>query len=213
MDASQLKVILHDHERWVNSYGNEGKRAVLKGANLRNVDLSGANLRAADLRGADFSGANLKGVELLWAVIMSPKVREEFKRAANGSTLMGQDGPSISMGSSAAMFELQASRARESRDYALELERRATQIADLRDAIFLDTDLESANLSEADLRGANFTQANLKEADLSDALIGAIGILRKRYTNLSGADLSTVKNFTRDQLNEATINDKTLLPF
>lgn len=184
---------------------------MLKGENLSTADLSGANLRAADIRGVDFIGANLEGADLLWAVIMSPKVREEFQRAASGSTIMGQDTPSGFLGSPAGGFEIQASRARSNQNVALEIERRATRWADLRDAIFVDANLKGANLSEADLRGTNFTQANLNGANLENVLIRAIGIFRKRCTNFSGANLSAVRNVSRNQLNDAIIDEKTIL--
>ena len=68
--------VLLDHRKWVKSVGREGKRADLRGADLRDANLSGAYLMRADLSGAnlsgaylmraDLSGADLSGARLLW---------------------------------------------------------------------------------------------------------------------------------------------------
>ena len=57
-----LKKILDEHLLWLNGEG--GSRADLRGANLRDADLSCANLSDADLRGADLSFANLSNANL-----------------------------------------------------------------------------------------------------------------------------------------------------
>jgi uncharacterized protein YjbI with pentapeptide repeats len=81
MSTEQLKEILEKHKKWLNNE-DDGIRANLKYANLRNADLMGANLRYAslmganlkyanlrdaDLRDADLSGANLSGANLMGA--------------------------------------------------------------------------------------------------------------------------------------------------
>ena len=58
-----LKQILELHKKWLDNEDG-GKRAYLRGANLRSADLRGANLRSADLSGADLSGANLRAADL-----------------------------------------------------------------------------------------------------------------------------------------------------
>jgi len=55
----QLQQILQQHKLWLETDGNKGTQADLKGADLR-----GANLRHADLRDADLRDANLLGVYL-----------------------------------------------------------------------------------------------------------------------------------------------------
>jgi hypothetical protein len=57
MTKKEIAVILEDHKKWLDDDG--GKRADLRGANLREADLCGANLREANLCGADLRGANL----------------------------------------------------------------------------------------------------------------------------------------------------------
>jgi hypothetical protein len=63
MDATELKVILDKHQKWINNE-NGGERANLSGANLRDADLRGADLYSANLRDADLIGANLIGANL-----------------------------------------------------------------------------------------------------------------------------------------------------
>lgn len=54
-----LKKILADHEKWIRSNGEKGKRANLFSTDLRYADLRSANLSAANLNFADLNNANL----------------------------------------------------------------------------------------------------------------------------------------------------------
>ncbi|ENR8279299.1 pentapeptide repeat-containing protein, partial [Yersinia enterocolitica] len=54
MNLTDLNKILAEHKILVESYGENGSRANLRGANLCDADL-----RGADLRGANLCGANL----------------------------------------------------------------------------------------------------------------------------------------------------------
>ena len=62
MEKEKLDEIIENHVKWLQDEG--GKRAYLRGADLRHADLCGANLHGADLRGADFYGADLCETEL-----------------------------------------------------------------------------------------------------------------------------------------------------
>ena len=95
---------LKDHKLWVETHGEEGVQANLRGANLRGANLSSANLRGAnlsstnlcdadlyradlycadlycaDLRGADLRDTNLRGADL-------------FKANLEGANLWGARG-------------------------------------------------------------------------------------------------------------------------
>ncbi|WP_339053924.1 pentapeptide repeat-containing protein [Arsenophonus endosymbiont of Crataerina pallida] len=59
MNSDELRKILDEHKVWVESLGEDGSKADLCRANLREADLYGAQLREADLRGAKLYGANL----------------------------------------------------------------------------------------------------------------------------------------------------------
>lgn len=63
MNNIMLNEILKKHKMWLNDEEN-GERANLSDADLRNANLSDADLYGADLRNANLSGANLSGADL-----------------------------------------------------------------------------------------------------------------------------------------------------
>lgn len=63
MTTETLNEILNAHRKWLDG-AEGGRRANLRGVNLRGVDLSDVNLRGVDLSGADLRGADLRGVNL-----------------------------------------------------------------------------------------------------------------------------------------------------
>ena len=91
MSPDELKRILDDHALWL--FGNRGRCANLRGANLREADLSEANLRGANLReanlswaylsGADLRNANLSEANLSWAELRGADLSEANLRGAN----------------------------------------------------------------------------------------------------------------------------------
>ena len=85
MDTRPIKDVLAAHKEWLESNGERGERAELKGAVLQQADLHEANLERADLTGArmtvsDLMGANLKGANLsgadLWMSDMKDTILE-----------------------------------------------------------------------------------------------------------------------------------------
>ena len=91
MSPDELKRILDDHALWL--FGNRGRCANLRGANLREADLSEANPRGANLREANLSWANLSGADLRnanlseanlsWAELRGADLSEANLRGAN----------------------------------------------------------------------------------------------------------------------------------
>ena len=80
--SSDLKKIIADHKKWLETNGKEGtaanlknrklKGAVFLGANLKNANLEGAYLygayfKNANLEKSNLQGANLRGANLRWA--------------------------------------------------------------------------------------------------------------------------------------------------
>ena len=59
-----IQQVLEDHKSYIETYGEKGAKADLRGANLRGANLYGADLRGANLYGADLYGANLRGANL-----------------------------------------------------------------------------------------------------------------------------------------------------
>ncbi len=60
----KLQKISSDNTLWNDTFGKEGKRAVLSDLSLQCSDLRGYDLRDADLRGSNLTWANLRGVNL-----------------------------------------------------------------------------------------------------------------------------------------------------
>ena len=51
MPQENLREVLEAHKQWLDSYGLNGKKADLRGADIQSTILKGADLRGADLRG------------------------------------------------------------------------------------------------------------------------------------------------------------------
>ncbi|HDK7245591.1 TPA: pentapeptide repeat-containing protein [Cronobacter sakazakii] len=87
MNSAELSKILDEHKVWVTSFGENGSKANLSGADLRGADLRGADLRGADLYGANLRGANLYGADLRGANLYGADLR--------GANLYGADLPDL----------------------------------------------------------------------------------------------------------------------
>jgi hypothetical protein len=155
MEASELKEILDQHRLWIETTGAQGKRAILRGANLKGANLNGAYLYVANLAGAYLWDANLKdanliGANLIDAILTGANLTGAYLQGANlrGADLEG----AILRGAN-------------------------LKGANLTGANLYRADLRGANLYRADLRGANLEDADLTDANLSGAdLSGAIGL-------------------------------------
>ena len=107
--SSDLKKILADHKRWVETNGKEGavadfknrklKGAIFLGANLKNANFEGAYLygayfKNANLEKSNLQGANLRGANLRWANLKHTNmkntnlVRADLLRAELQETLL-----------------------------------------------------------------------------------------------------------------------------
>ena len=88
----KLDKILYKHSRWLDDE-NEGKRAVLHGADLAGANLTDANLTGADLASADLTGANLAGANLAGANLTGADLAGANLTGANltGADLTGAD--------------------------------------------------------------------------------------------------------------------------
>ena len=88
MNPKTLDKILDEHKKWLQSNGEEGKKANLRGADLYGADLYGANLyganlREADLRRADLHEADLYGANLYGANLCGANLCRANLRGAN----------------------------------------------------------------------------------------------------------------------------------
>lgn len=82
--------------------------------------------------------------------------------------------------------------------------RRAPIPLDLGGAFIRRADLSGANLVGADFSRADCANANFRGADFRDAILAG--------TILKGADLTGARNLTKQQIESAIIDAKTLLP-
>ena len=80
----------------------------------------------------------------------------------------------------------------------------APRTLDIHGAFVRRTDLSGASLRRANLAGADASNAVFRDADFEGALLTG--------TILRGADLTVAKNLTVEQLSEAVIDDRTILP-
>ena len=81
MEKEKLDEIIASHSRWLQDEG--GKRAYLRGADLRHADLRGAYLRYADLCYTDLRGAYLRYADLRHADLYGANLREAELEGAN----------------------------------------------------------------------------------------------------------------------------------
>jgi uncharacterized protein YjbI with pentapeptide repeats len=140
--------ILEQHQLWIAD-PIVGQKAVLIGADLRDIDLRGADLRGADLRGTDLRGASLSHANLGRADL-------------RGTNLSDADLSGIDLSDANLTGANLAN---------TNLTRANLSYADMRDA-----DLSHADLSDSDLANANLTGADLSGAILRWAnLLGATG--------------------------------------
>ena len=84
MNRDELNKILDEHKIWVESAGESGSMADLRGA-----DLFGANLRCAKLFGANLFGANLREANLREANLRGADLREANLFGANLNGVCG----------------------------------------------------------------------------------------------------------------------------
>lgn len=154
LSDEQLKNILKEHRKWIESNGEKGSRADLTDVDLRGNSLP---LSGADLREAWLDGANLKGVDLKRALLAGARaVKANFRHAF-------LRGASLSNGTFTASNFIEADLA------AADLRDAGLDEAKLANANLYKSNLSGATLNEADLKGASMTMACLTDADLYEA--------------------------------------------
>jgi uncharacterized protein YjbI with pentapeptide repeats len=60
-----LEQVVQDHQTWIDTDGQKGRRAIMSGWYLSRAHLALANLNGADLRQSNLSNANLHGAKLI----------------------------------------------------------------------------------------------------------------------------------------------------
>jgi hypothetical protein len=153
----ELEEILREHERWVESEGEDGERADFWDANLSDEDLQGADLSGAGLLDANLSDADLWGADLSGANLLFADLSDAHLKDAD---LFGAD--------------LWNANLRKANPIGAHLEgadlRNATLWgADLTHATFLGANLRNADLGGTDgLRVQALARANTSNANLPE---------------------------------------------
>lgn len=83
MTRDELRTILVDHKRWLDSSHTEGQRANLIDADLSDADLENANLQGANLQYADLHGVDLRYANLYDANLRGASLHGADLRCAN----------------------------------------------------------------------------------------------------------------------------------
>jgi len=187
ISSDELKEILAQHRKWVESGRKEGQgeKALLANCDLSGEELTGVKLVDADLRGASLRAAHLRGAHLHYAQLHGANLSEADLFAAQLTE------------ASLVEAQLQEALLRKAVLEKANLRRARMEGADLREASLKEADLGEANLQGANLAQANFHEAQLlgtklRDANLQDAdLTGATGLLASQFAgaNVSGAKL------------------------
>lgn len=197
MSQQEFESVLREHELWMRTDGQQGRRGNfrdmdMRGCWLAGVTLTGASLRGCYLQGMDLSRAVLQEVDLAEAVLTGAKAMGTNFQRANLSKakldMCNLDGADFSF---ANLQAVDASGA--NLDNALLVQ------TSMREAGLASATLERANLSQTILREANLTDANLSQANLEHADLRDTRCVRTRFDNsnlketmLRGADMEGV---------------------
>jgi uncharacterized protein YjbI with pentapeptide repeats len=222
VSPDELRRILAEHKKWVETDGKEGERANLSKADLSWANEENAVLTHANLQGAYLFKANLQGASLIEADLQGAFLDEANLQDAYLTVANLQD-------ASLNVANLQDAYLNEANLQGASLNIANFQgaflfKANLQGAFLFKANLQGARLRAAVLQGASLIEANLQGANLDEAnLQGALlylAILEKaelRGTKLKGADLGNAdltgaKSLLAEQLGGCDLTGATLPP-
>ena len=162
LKTDELKKILTDHRRWLDSRGKSGEKAVLSHAALVRADLYAAKLSFIDLQGADLREAVLSEADLYDANLRNANLADAVLDWAC------LDGAKLQR----ACFQ------------GADLRWANLEAANLSGCDLRFANLEGANLKDAKLTEANLYGANLKNTDLKGAILTKIKLDYETQLNL-----------------------------
>ena len=173
-----------------------------RGATLAGFNFSGANLQSADLTDADLTGANIFSTDLRGVTGLE---KEKLQTALNWFFALYDEDLMSGFGLPANHIKL--TKKRDFRTYSFEgLNLTAADFkganlrqVNMKNAVLRDVNLQDADLYAVDLGGADLSGANFKSAILLD-------------TDIRGANLTSVKNLTMEQLRWAIYDSATIFP-
>lgn len=197
LSQAEFEVALREHELWMRTEGQQGRRA-----NFRDLDLRGCRLSGASLSGASLRGACLKGLDLSRTVFTEVDMAD-----ANLSEVKAQGANFQRANLSKAKLDMAVLEAADFSFANLQsvdlsganLDNAVLVQASMREAQLASSTLERANLSQTILREAVLTDANLSQANLEHADLRDTRCTRTRFdgaklkeTMLRGAELEGV---------------------
>lgn len=144
MNNEELKKVIELHKKWLKGEEN-GVRANLSGADLRDANLSGAYLSGANLSGADLSGANLRGADLRCAYLSGANLKGVDLRGAylSGANL---DYSCLSLWCGSLKANMDDRQVIQLLYHTLSIVNYSTNISkELREKLLIDSNLEIAN--------------------------------------------------------------------
>jgi len=209
----ELHEILEQHRQWLQSRGEKGKQADLKGADLSNsllyeanlvrANLENCNLKTSSLKWANLEQANLEGAVLEDCELWETKFTRANLKGANLSDsvmhyadLRDADLENASLNKStleyARLDRANLANAKLIHTYFGYASLKATNLqgANLNKANFMHATLEGTNLSGANLREANLAVTTIRDSQLDNAEFGDSKFI---FTAILNSDLSNAK--------------------
>ena len=145
--------MLHDHAKWVDTLGKEGKPSTFDKADLRGLgSIKGLNLTALSAKGAVFYGLDMRGVQLQGAHLEEADLRN--------CNLSGADLRGVRMHKA----RLDGANLEGVNLGALIIGKDRTLPADLTEAKLRNVNFAAADLKNVRLDGADLSRANLENA-------------------------------------------------
>jgi uncharacterized protein YjbI with pentapeptide repeats len=167
MDKEELDNVIALHARWLETGGQQGRRADFEDADLRQADMRGADLRYASFVGANLERAELAGARLAHADLSLAALGYADLTGANlASANLDR---AFAIGADFTRADLTKANLKASRFDHASLREAALVSAIANKADFVRCDLSGARLDLADLQAANFKYANLSGVTLSAA--------------------------------------------
>lgn len=172
MDKEQLDNAIALHAQWLESGGQEGRRADFEDADLRQADLRGVDLSYASLAGANLERAELAGARLANANLSSAALG--YADFTDANLVSANLERAFAIGADFTRADLTKANLNLTRlDYAVLCD--ASLVAAIaKKARFMRCDLSGARLELADLKAANFKHANLSGVPMSAAQVESL---------------------------------------
>ena len=199
-DDVAIKLLIQEHQLWLDSAGAEGRRAVFR-ENLKGVDFSHKRLSGASFHGLNLDGCNFTQTFLNEVDFGECQLNGANFTAANLDSAIMTNITANDVIFSAAQMEKtemggsQCERADFTQATMKHANMRDSNLteAKLQNVTAHSTNFRGANLSQADLNNGDFTQAIFREASLNGAIIESANLVQTIFkdAHLNRVDLNS----------------------